>query len=148
MIRPGDRAPDAELRDDADRPVHLADAWRDGPALVVFYPGDFTPVCTAQLCSYRDRWSDFQARGATVVGVNPAVAARHRAFRERFAFPFPLLSDPDGVCCRAWGAAAWYGTRRLAAVVGRDGVVRAVRATWPFLRPRLDPLLAALESAR
>jgi thioredoxin-dependent peroxiredoxin len=112
----------------------------------VFYPGDFTPVCTRQLCAYRDDWSQFAQRGARLVGINPASAARHQAFAARHAFPFPLLADGDGACCRAYGARAWYGTRRLTVLIGRDGVIRWRHATLPFLRPRTATLLAAIDA--
>ena len=145
MPNPGQSAPDADLLDTEGRPYRLSSAWAAGPALLVFYPGDDTAVCTRQLCEYRDHWGDFTRRGVSVVGINPAAVARHRGFRERHAFPFPILADPDGACCRAYGATAWYGTRRLAVVVGRDGLVRAEIATLPFLKPRLERLLAALD---
>lgn len=145
-IAVGAPAPDAALRDDAGAEIRLSALWSAAPLLIVFYPGDDTPVCTAQLCEYRDRWGDLRARGAGVVGVNPAGPERHRRFRERHGFPFPLLADPDGACCRAYGAAAWYGTRRLVVLVDRGGVVRWIRRSLPFLRPRADELLGALRA--
>lgn len=145
MPHVGDPAPDADLLDTAGSPFRLSAAWSAGPALLVFYPGDDTAVCTRQLCGYRDRWGEFVRRGATVVGINPAAVDRHRRFRERHGFPFPILADPDGACCRAYGASAWYGTRRLAVVVGRDGRIRLALATLPFLMPRLERLLPALD---
>ena len=143
----GEPAPDADLRDTSGAAYRLSSAWAAGPALLVFYPGDDTAVCTRQLCEYRDHWGEFTRRGVAVVGINPAGVDRHRGFRERHAFPFPILADPDGACCRAYGAAAWYGTRRLAVVVGGDGRIRAALATLPFLKPRLESLLLALDSA-
>ena len=145
MPSPGQPAPDADLLDTEGRPYRLSTAWDQGPALLVFYPGDDTAVCTRQLCEYRDHWNDFTRRGVAVVGINPAGVERHRGFRARHAFPFPLLADRDGVCCRAYGASAWYGTRRLAVIVSRDGRVRAEIATLPFLKPRLERLLAAID---
>ena len=141
----GQPAPDADLRDTAGAPFRLASAWSAGPALLVFYPGDDTAVCTRQLCEYRDHWGEFTRRGVSVVGINPAGVDRHRRFRDRHGFPFAILTDPDGACCRAYGVAAWYGTRRLAVVVGRDGMIRAMIATLPFLKPRLERLLAAID---
>ena len=141
----GQPAPDADLLDTEGAPYRLSTAWALGPALLVFYPGDDTAVCTRQLCEYRDRWAEFTRRGVAVVGINPAGVERHRDFRARHGFPFPILADPAGACCRAYGAAAWYGTRRLAVVVGGDGRIRAEIATLPFLKPRLDDLLAAVD---
>jgi peroxiredoxin Q/BCP len=139
------QATDHSLLDTAGRPYRLSQAWANGPAFLIFYPGDETLVCTAQLCSYRDQWSGFTQRGATLVGINPASVERHKRFRERFAFPFPVLADPDGVCCKAYGATAWYGTRRLTVLVDRCGKIRWRQAVLPFLRHKPERLLAELE---
>ncbi len=147
MPNVGETAPDADLLDTAGAPYRLSAAWAAGPALLVFYPGDDTAVCTRQLCEYRDHWGEFTRRGVAVVGINPAGVDRHRGFRERHAFPFPILADPTGACCQAYGAAAWYGTRRLAVVVGVDGRIRAAVATLPFLKPSLAGLLDILDRA-
>lgn len=137
-------APDCTLRDAGGQPVTLSSLWAKGPLLLVFYPGDETPVCTAQLCDYRDRWADFTAAGVQVVGINPAKHERHARFQAHHRFPFPLLSDPDNACCRAYGAAAWYGTRRLTVLIDQQGRERWRRAVFPFLRPKTDELLAAV----
>jgi len=142
----GNPAPDFALLAADGSPFRLSQAWARGPALLVFYPGDDTPVCTAQLCEYRDRWADFTTAGVAVVGINPATAERHGRFAARHRFPFPMLADPDGACCRAYGAQAWYGTRRLTVLVDAAGVVRWHHATLPFLRPRADRLLEAVRA--
>mgnify|MGYP000297782476 CR=1 FL=1 len=141
----GSRASDHDLLG-PDGPVRLSALWAQGPLLLIFYPGDFTPVCTRQLCAYRDDWAQFTQRGVRLVGINPASADRHRAFAARHAFPFPLLADADGACCRAYGARAWYGTRRLTVLIDRGGVIRWRHATLPFLRPRSTALLAAVDA--
>jgi peroxiredoxin Q/BCP len=146
MLSAGDTAPDCVLRDPEGKPWHLAQAWAAGPALVVFYPGDDTPVCTAQLCEYRDRWAEFSSRGVTVVGINPASVERHAGFAGKHRFPFPLLSDPGNLATRAFGAKAWYGTRRRCVLVGKDGLVHAVVDALPFLKPKLARLIAAIDA--
>ena len=146
MTEIGTPAPDCELRDGDGKPVRLSSLWAAGPLLLVFYPGDDTAVCTAQLCEYRDRWADFRACGATVVGINPAGHERHQRFAGRHSFPFPLLSDADQACSKAYGAKAWYGTRRMTVLIDRSGVVRWTRTVNPFRRPRADELLAAVKS--
>ena len=139
-------APDCTLRDADGQPLALSSVWAKGPLLLVFYPGDETPVCTAQLCEYRDRWQDFAAAGVQVVGINPAPPARHGAFASHHRFPFPLLSDPDQACCRAYGAKAWYGTRRMVVLIDQQGHERWRDTTFPFFRPRADALLAAVKA--
>lgn len=139
-------APDFTLTGGEGRPVRLSGLWSQGPLLLVFYPGDDTAVCTAQLCEYRDRWADFRAAGVQVVGINPAPAARHQRFASRHHFPFPMLSDPDQACSKAYGAKAWYGTRRVTVLIAKGGQEVWRRATWPFLRPRADELLGAVRN--
>ncbi len=143
----GEQAHDAELIDPAGKPYRLSKAWAAGPAALVFYPGDFTRVCTAQLCDYRNRWADFARAGANVVGINPANYDRHAAFTAANGFPYPLLSDPGGACCAAYLAKAWYGTRRMIVVVDRQGIERWRKTVLPFSRQSADEVLAALRDA-
>lgn len=63
--------------------------------VLLFYPRDFSPVCTQQLCHYRDRWEALQVPGVCVLGISPDSVERHREFRERHGLPFPLLADPE-----------------------------------------------------
>lgn len=146
MATLGEPAPDCVLSDLDGKSWRLSQAWAAGPALLVFYPGDDTPVCTAQLCEYRDRWSEFISRGVTVVGINPGAVARHAGFAGKHRFPFPLLSDHASEACRAYGAKAWYGTRRRCVVVGKDGKVHAIVGTLPFFKPSLAKLIEAIDS--
>lgn len=146
-MKAGDPAPDAELVAHDGATVRLSALWAERPLLIVFYPGDDTAVCTAQLCEYRDRWADFRAADVTIVGINSAGQERHQRFAGRHGFPFPLLVDPGQRCAALYGAKAWYGTRRLTVLVGRDGVVRWVKLVNPFSRPRADELLAAARAA-
>jgi thioredoxin-dependent peroxiredoxin len=143
----GTRAPDADLVDSDGGPYRLSQAWASGPACLVFYPGDRTRVCTKQLCEYRDRWSEFAALGATVVGINPQSAESHRAFTLDHSFPFPLLSDPGGACCAAYGANGWWSTHRLVVVIDRAGIITHHHSVAPWRRQRADELLKALDPA-
>ena len=138
-------APDCTLRNADNEPVTLSSLWAKGPLLLIFYPGDETPVCTAQLCEYRDRWADFTAAGVQVVGINSAGPERHHQFAAHHRFQFPLLADPDNTCCRAYGAKAWYGTRRMVVLIDQHGQERWRDVTFPFFRPKADALLAAVK---
>ncbi len=138
-------APDFTLTDTAGQPYQLSTAWANGPAILVFYPGDFTPVCTRQLCDYRDRHGDFARISATVLGINPGTVGKHQEFAAHHGFPFTLLSDPTNACSKAYGAAAWYGTRRLVVVIDQKGSVRYHHAVLPFLRQSADELLKAAQ---
>lgn len=119
----GKPAPDFSLPDQDGVLFTLGQA-RDRHVLLVFYPGDETPVCTAQLCDYRDGIEAFADLGVEVVGISPDDAESHRRFRERRALPFRLLSDPKGEVARRYGAWGLFGMKRAVFLVDRDGIVR------------------------
>lgn len=97
-------APAFELPDQDGKIRRLSEFISQGPLVVVFYPGDFTPVCTKQLCSYRDAGDEFRSLGVQVVGISADSPEKHQKFREKFKFEFPLLSDPSKKIARAFGA--------------------------------------------
>jgi peroxiredoxin Q/BCP len=125
-LRIGERAPDFALPDHTGTPVSLRALVAAGPAVVFFYPGDFTPVCTREACMVRDLHAELAARGLTVVGISPDSVESHVAFRERHALPYALLADPDKTAIRAFGVDGPFGlgVRRATFLIGRDGVVR------------------------
>lgn len=138
----GKPAPDFTLPDQDGRPFRLSEA-RGHRLLLVFYPGDETPVCTAQLCDYRDGIEEFAGLGVEVIGISPDDAESHRRFREVRALPFRLLSDPEGKVARLYGAWGLFGMKRAVFLIDRDGVVRYehVEAVSLFRRSR-EELLA------
>jgi len=127
-LRVGEVAPDFTLpgvQDGVEGTWTLSD-HRDGPVVVVFYPGDGTPVCTAQLVSYTDEIAAFAEVGATVLAMSPQSVESHRAFAaDNGGFAFPLLADEDRTVGEAYGIIGPLGFyRRAVFVVGPDGVVR------------------------
>ncbi|WIE65810.1 peroxiredoxin [Curtobacterium sp. MCLR17_036] len=95
------------------------------PLVLAFYPGDATPVCTAQLCSYQEELDDFADLGAVVWGISPQALDSHEAFARGSSLTFPLLSDTSGEVIRAYGVnAPGLPLRRSVFVIGPDGLVR------------------------
>ncbi|MEK6345538.1 MAG: peroxiredoxin [Curtobacterium sp.] len=93
--------------------------------VLAFYPGDATPVCSAQLCSYQEELDDFDDLGAVVWGISPQALDSHEAFARGSSLTFPLLSDPSGAVVRSYGVRApGIGLRRSVFVIGPDGIVR------------------------
>src|SRR3982751_5285046 len=92
--RLGYPAPDFTLKDGEGRDWRLSEQ-RGKTVVLLFYPGDETPVCTRQMCSVRDRWEDYVATGAEVVGISTDSVESHRKFAEHHSLPLRLLSDPD-----------------------------------------------------
>jgi peroxiredoxin Q/BCP len=119
----GDRAPDFELDGTAGR-FRLAD-HRGERVVLLFYPGDNTPVCTRQFCSYRDDADGFDSLDATVVGISSQSVGSHAAFTAEHGLNVPLLADEGGAVAKAYGAhAPLVGTRRAVIVIDEEGVVR------------------------
>ncbi len=115
--------------------------------VLLFYPGDNTPVCTKQFCSYRDRPEEFAALGATVVGISAQDLDSHRGFTEKNGLTVPLLADVDGAVARAYSAHGRLGTKRAVVVIDEQGVVRHRHDHMLGLDYQsVDELKAALES--
>ncbi len=140
----GEKAPDFQLESTRGE-IGLHERLASGPVLLVFYPGDDTPVCTRQLCDYRDNLSVFAELGVEVIAINPQSLESHRAFSQKHELPFALVSDSDRETCRAYGAVGLLGTtKRALFLVGRDGIVRYRRVDLPIFRRTADELQGAL----
>jgi peroxiredoxin Q/BCP len=145
----GEKAPDFSLEDSDGNRWKLSD-YRGKVVVLLFYPGDNTPVCTAQMCSVRDHWSEYQATGAEVVGISTDSRESHKGFAERNRLPLRLLSDPDGTVSRLYDMKSWIPGRsaRGVVVIDKDGNIayRKVQAISLF-RPADSEVLAAIRSA-
>jgi peroxiredoxin Q/BCP len=134
MIAPGQPAPDFALESDTGEIVRLSDL-RGGPVVVYFYPKDETSGCTKQACDIRDNWGEFEALGATVLGISRDSAESHAGFRSNHKLPFPLLVDSDHAVAEtygAWGEKKNYGRTymgiiRSGFVIDADGDLAAVK---------------------
>jgi thioredoxin-dependent peroxiredoxin len=93
MLAVGARAPEFTLPDQDGRDTSLTTLLNHGPLILFFYPADFTPGCTKEVCMMRDLHSELAARGLSVAGISPQGAASHRGFRAKHNLPFTLLSD-------------------------------------------------------
>lgn len=120
--RVGEQAPDFQL-EGTSGPFRLSE-HRGERVVLLFYPGDNTPVCKAQFCSYRDHPDEFAALGATVVGISAQDLASHRGFIDKNNLTVPLLADVDGAVAKAYGARGPIGTKRAVIVIDEHSVVR------------------------
>jgi peroxiredoxin Q/BCP len=126
MARPrvGDPAPDFELEGTGSQTYRLADYHGNG-VILAFYPGDFTPVCTKQFCSYRDDGDRIEALGLPMVGISPQSVDSHERFTDRHRLTVPLLSDPEKNIARRYGVVGPGGfIRRAIFLIDRDGTIR------------------------
>lgn len=139
-----ENAPDFEL-EDADGGRFKLSENRGRRLLLVFYPGDDTPVCTRQLCDYRDGVESFRDLGVEVVGISSDDAESHRRFRDRHQLPFRLLSDPDLKVARLYDCKALVGMKRGVFLLDEAQVIRYrhVEAVAVFRRSR-EELIEAI----
>ena len=119
-LEPGSPAPAFRLDDQDGRSVDL-ESLRGGRVILFFYPAAMTPGCTTEACDFRDSIEPLRAAGYTVLGISRDDAAKLRAFRERDALPYDLLSDPDHAVHEAYGA--WGEKMNYGKVV--EGVIRS-----------------------
>ena len=150
----GSAAPDFALdgTDDTDaghRTYTLAE-YRGQVVVLVFYPGDNTPVCTRQLNTYTEDLASFTDVGAQVLAISPQSVASHDEFScKHGGFGFPLLADTDKAVGEAYGILGPLGFyRRSAFVVDPQGVIRyAHRAVAGLTYRSTNELVAAVRAA-
>ena len=150
----GKPAPDFKLAgsdntDEGRRDYSLAE-YRGQVVVLVFYPGDSTPVCTRQLNSYTEDIDSFTGAGAQVLAVSPQSVASHDEFScKQGGFAFPLLADTDKAVGEAYGILGPLGFyRRSAFVIDAQGIVRyAHRAVAGITFRSTDELVRAVKAA-
>jgi peroxiredoxin Q/BCP len=148
-IQVGDRLPDVELRLDDGRRGRLADLAAGRPVVVFFYPRDFTPVCTAEACGFRDNWAALSAHNAFVVGISDDSEASHLKFRERFRLPFELATD-DGSLVEAFGIKPMLPFMKVRVTIAADAAGQVLFTCDSRVRASLhvDGALKALETLK
>mgnify|MGYP001285202234 FL=1 len=120
----GDQAPAFTLPGTGSREYSLSE-FAGQPVVLVFYPGDDTPVCTKQLNSYNDDLQQFSDMNAQVIGISAQDVSSHDAFSGKHGFDFPLLADTDKAVAGLYGTLGPIGfPRRSVFILDGDGVVR------------------------
>ena len=141
----GDIAPEFELHGTGGRSYRLSE-HRGHNVVLVFYPGDETPVCTRQLNAYNDELAQFEALDANVLAISAQDVTSHEQFSGKHGFAFPLLADVDKSVAAAYGVLGPLGfVRRSIVIVDKQGVVRYVhRALAGVTYRSVNDLTAAL----
>jgi peroxiredoxin Q/BCP len=150
MIAPGTTAPDFTLPDQDGNGVTLHDL-RGKPIVLYFYPKADTSGCTTQACGIRDHRGDYDAAGATVLGVSPDPVKLVKKFHDKHDLGFTLLADQDKTVCELYGVwveksmygRTYWGAQRSTFILDSELVVRHV---IPKAKPAThdDEVLAAL----
>jgi peroxiredoxin len=150
MITAGEPAPEFSLRDQDGGMVSLSD-FRGRKVLLVFYPLDFSPVCSDQLSIYQEVKPQIEEKGVEMIGISVDHGFAHKAFQEKLGIDTPLLADfePKGEVARAYGAyieKTGHANRSLV-LVNEEGVVEWVHeSATPLEIPGANVIFDALAS--
>ncbi|WP_066413188.1 redoxin domain-containing protein [Halorubrum aethiopicum] len=157
MVSTGDTAPTftATYKGSDHETFDLEEHLGDGPVVLAFFPGAFTPPCSNEMVALQERYDDFEAAGATLLGVSADSAFSLGAFADEYDLAFDLVSDMDGDTIEAYGLSmdladlGLYGVaNRAVYVLDDEGTVTyAWVADDPTNEPDYDALLEAVEAA-
>lgn len=145
----GELAPDFTLKD-LDGEKWSLHKHKGKTVVLLFYPGDDTPVCTKQLCSVRDNWSQYQATGAEVVGISTDSVTSHKSFADKYSLTLKLLSDESGEVVDKYGVKSWLPGRsaRAVVVIDKNGKIAYHKVqSLSLFRPNDDEILEAIKKA-
>jgi peroxiredoxin len=157
MVSTGDTAPgiSATIGTSDHEPFELGDHLGDGPVVLAFFPGAFTPPCTNEMIAFQEHADAFEAAGATIFGISADSPFSQGAFREEHGIEFDLVSDMGGDAIRAYDLEidiadlGLHGiANRAVFVLDESGeVVYDWVADDPTNEPDYDAVLDAAESA-
>ena len=151
MIEPGAKAPDFTLSDQDGNRISLS-AFEGQTTVLVFYPNDFSPVCTDQFNVYQEVLPQLEEKGVQVLGISVDSAWAHKAFQKHLGVTIPLLADfhPKGEVAKAYGVYIEERghNQRALVMVGPDLTVKwAHQAPTPLEIPGANLIFDALEQA-
>lgn len=150
MLSPGRPAPDLELPTASGGTFSLRALRGVKHAVLFFYPKDNTLVCTREACAFRDRFEEFVAAGAVVVGISDDDERSHQRFASKWDLPYPLLIDAGGRARTAFGVRNILGLLkgRETFVIDRDGIVRHIVRDRFNAQAHVDEALEVLRAQR
>jgi peroxiredoxin (alkyl hydroperoxide reductase subunit C) len=147
-LKNGTKAPDFSLSATPDQKVSLSD-FSGRPVVLVFYPADFSPVCTGEMSLYNEVMPEFQKHNAQVLGISVDNVWTHLAFTKERNLKFPLLSDfhPKGEVARKYNAYREEDgvTERAIYVIDKEGNIFWGYISPVGINPGVDGVLDALE---
>ncbi len=147
-MKPGDLAPDFTLPDHLGRPVTLSSLTEKGPVVLFFYPAAMTKGCTRESCHFRDLASEFNARGATRLGISMDSMERQHEFATANSLDYPLLVDEGGQVARDYGVKRSLDllrVKRTTFVIGVGRRLIDVISSELSMEVHADRALAALD---
>jgi peroxiredoxin len=149
ILQPGTTAPDFTLRSTSETSISLRD-YRGQPVVLVFYPGDWSPVCGSQLALYNEILPEFERLNAQLLGISVDSVWSHEAYAKDRNLHFPLLSDfqEKGAVGRMYGVydALAGEEHRSLFVIDAEGVIRWSYLAETWVNPGAAGILKALRA--
>jgi peroxiredoxin Q/BCP len=126
MLEAEQKAPEFTLPNQDGEDISLTHLLKDGPAILYFYPADFTPGCTREACSIRDLQREISHAGLTVAGISPQSPDSHKRFRDKYNLPFTLLSDEKREVIKMFGVNGLFGVwvQRVTYLVDQNRTIK------------------------
>ncbi|MGB0389558.1 MAG: peroxiredoxin, partial [Ardenticatenaceae bacterium] len=150
LIEVGTQAPDFTLVDQ-DNNKHTLSSYRGKPVVLLFYPLDFSPVCSDEMTCVMDNLTHFNDLDAQVFGISVDSRYAHKAFADHKGVTYPLLADfhPKGEVAKQYGIYLNdFGiSSRGYIIVASDGTVSAAKDVKPFNMPDFDEIVAAVKAS-
>lgn len=150
LLSEGNTAPNFTAKLSTGEFVSLIDYRGKKNVVLFFYPKDFTPGCTKQVCSFRDHYDHLLRYDAVVLGVSADGAESHQRFIAQNNLPFPLISDADKSISSMYGAAGWFGgfipgMKRATFVIDKQGIIRSVLHYEVLIGKHVEGVIDALK---
>lgn len=132
-LKPGDKAPDFEVRNESGEIIRLSD-FRGRKLVLFFYPRDNTPTCTVEACNLRDNYQTFKEQGYEVLGISSDDTNSHQKFIQQHKLPYSLLADTDKKVHESYGTwveksmygRKYMGTARTTFIIDENGIIENV----------------------
>lgn len=148
-LKIGSKAPNIKLQSTSGKTFNLDVDLKDKPCIVYFYPKDFTPGCTEEACTFRNAFSELRGLEVNVIGISKDSISSHQKFKKQHNLPFELLSDPEGVACKAYDALIpIIGIpKRITYLLDADHRVSAVYQDMFGAKKHVEKMLEKMKSA-
>ena len=145
-LKVGDKVPDFSATAEDGSTIRLADLIGRRSLVLFFYPKDGSPICTKEVCSFRDSYEQFVHAGAEVIGVSSDSTTSHQSFARQHKLPFRLISDTDGSLRKAFGVptTARVLPGRATYVIDAEGVLRLAFSAQFASREHVEQALRVL----
>ena len=148
LLKVGDTAPDVLVTTASGERVALSSYRGRKNVVLYFYPADFTRSCTEEACTFRDRYSEIEKYDAVIIGVSNDGEESHRRFAKAHRLPFALVSDPDRLMSKLYGAIWLRGllpwTKRVTYVIDKQGIIRVAAHYEVMIGNHLEEVIEGL----